>query len=129
MPWKHVGDARLAPSLSQDVLLIDVGGEDLYTVPVAGARSAIRGGRATLSRRYTAEDGSYRDVEQGASLRRSRTGLAVTTVIGGRLYALNRRRLEEVLDGITPAVKVVEKIEDASQLDGPASRQATLGAY
>jgi len=130
MPWKRVGEARLAPSLSQDVLLISVGEDDLYSVSVSAARSALRGARATLCRRYTTTHGSYLDIRVAASMWCARGGgPGVYVAIDGRLYGINRDLFEQVLDGASPGAAVVEKIEAAGQLDDATSRQTELGGW
>jgi hypothetical protein len=131
MAWKHVGDARLLPILRSDTLSIDTGGEDhQYVITVPNVRATLdhRVG-SRLYRRYSAEDGTHVDIETAVILRRSQSGLAATFSVEGRLYAINASRLREVLDGLTPAVKVVERIDDAGQLSDSAGRQATLGAF
>jgi hypothetical protein len=131
MPWKHVGDARLLPTLRSDTLSIDVGGEDhQYVIAVPNVRATLdhRVG-SRLYRRYSAGDGTHVDIETAVILRRSRSGLAVTFAADGHLYAINASRLREVLDGLTPAVRVVERIDDAGQLSDATSRQATLGVF
>jgi len=127
MPWQHVGDARLLPILHSDTLSIDAGGEDRYVVSAPNVRATLdhRVG-SRLYRRYSAEDGAHVDIETAVILRRSQSGLAATFSVEGRLYAINASRLREVLDGITPAAKVVERIVDAGQLSDSTGRQATL---
>jgi len=133
MPWKHVGDARVDCSgPNRDHLLIDLGDEDhQYSLSIHAARQlVVRGHQAALYQRYPSQsDPCAREELSAVQIRRSRSGVALTFVVDGRLYAINRKRLEEVLDGITLAVRVVERIEDAAQLSDASSRQATLEVY
>ena len=132
MPWMHVGDARLYRSLHQDRLLIDCGDEDRqYSLSIPAARDLIRfGHQVCLSQRYPSwGDPCAREEPSAVQIRRSHSGLALTFTVDGRLYAINRGRLEEVLDGLTLAARVVERIDDAGQLSDDSGRQATLGAF
>jgi len=132
MPWKHVGDARLHRSMRCDRLLIDCGDEDRqYSLSIPAARDLIRfGHQVCLSQRYpSSRDPCAREEPSTVQMRRSRSGLALTFTVDGRLYAINRGRLEEVLDGLTIAAKVVERIDDAGQLSDASGRQATLEAF
>lgn len=132
MAWKHVGDARLHRSMRCDRLLIDCGDEDRqYSLSISSARDLIRHGhQVCLYQRYpSSRDPCAREEPSTVQMRRSHSGLALTFVVDGQLYAINRGRLEEVLDGLTLAVKVVERIDDAGQLSDASGWQATLGAF
>lgn len=133
MPWKHVGDARLHRSLHQDRLLIDCGDEDRqYSLSIHAARDLVEHGHQTsLYQRYPSSSNpcAREGGSGGVQIRRSRSGLALTFAVDGRLYAINRSRLTEVLNDVTIAARVVERITDAGQLSDSAGRQATLGAF
>ncbi len=126
MTFRPAGEARL--DLYTDAMLLDIG-PDTFVVPLdrLADLTAHRRREVVVSRRYWGDaPGTFRDVEQGIRLQRSRTDQALVLTMVEGVFTLPIYQVLEVKDGIRESCTISMLVTDAQQLDDAHSRQTVL---